>query len=242
MGHEKALWSVFAVSVVIALSTHAASAGDSDGTWQVRVGVTGIIFDDDVKSVKAGGAAIAGADAKINDVVVPTATITYFLTKNWAIEGVCCTAHIEAKGKGTLAGLGEIADAWVLPPIVTLQYRFDRTAGFQPYVGVGAQWIHYWAGKGDNLVGASGVDIDDSFGLALQAGVDYDLGSGWSLNLDVKKAWVDTTVTWKNTSIGPGADIKGDLDVNPLWVTAAIGYRFNSEELFGSRASAAALK
>lgn len=234
---ETVRWSIAALAGVMLGAIGGASAGDSNGNWQVRVGATGIIFDDDVTSVRTDTGIdlqAVGADAKIPDVVVPTATITYFLTKNWAIEAICCTAHVKAKGTNALSGAGDIVDAWVLPPIITAQYRFDRTAGFQPYVGVGAQWIHYWAGKADNALGASSVDIDDSFGLALQAGIDYDLGDGWSLNLDVKKTWVDTTITWKNTQF-TGTDIKADLDLDPLWVTASLGYRFNADELFGRR-------
>lgn len=213
-------------------------AGDLNGNLQVRFGVTGIIFDDDVTSVRAGAldlmAPPVNGDAEIGDTVVPTATITYFLTPNWAIEAICCTAHISATGTAGLAAAGDLVDAWVLPPIITLQYRFDRYAGFQPYVGAGGQWIHYWAGKGDNALGAAGVDIDDSFGFALQAGLDYDLGDGWSLNLDVKKTWLDTTITWKNaTGLGLGGqEVKADLDLDPLWLTASLGYRFNVEDLF----------
>lgn len=237
---------IAAIAVLLAFSG-AASAGDSNGNLQVRLGVTGILFDDNVKSVRTGGldlqAAPYNVDAKVPDVAVPTLTITYFLTKNWAIEAICCTAHVKAEGTGgVLAGAGDIVDAWVLPPIITAQYRFDRTAGFQPYVGVGAQWIHYWGGKADNALQASSVDIDDSFGLALQAGIDYDLGNGWSLNLDVKKTWIDTTITWKNSGFVGGGDVKADIDLDPLWVTASLGYRFNTDDLFGSRSSAAPLK
>jgi outer membrane protein len=239
MTYGKAWLSISAIVASTLISIGAASAGDSNGNLQVRIGATGIIFDESVKSVRANGSAIPNADADIDDVLVPTATITYFFNKNWAIEAICCTAHIKATGTGSLTGLGEIADAWVLPPIVTLQYRFDRRARFQPYVGIGAQWIHYWGETGDNALGASSVDIDDSFGLALQAGIDYDLGDGWSLNLDVKKSWVDTTITWNNTALGT---VKADVDVDPLWVTASLGYRFNSDELFGRRASPAPLK
>ncbi|MCK9909877.1 hypothetical protein MXD81_12110, partial [Microbacteriaceae bacterium K1510] len=157
-----------AVLGVCSAAVPAALAGDSNGNLQVRVGVTGIIFDDDVRSVTTSGGAdlkaLINADAEVGNTVVPTATITYFFTPNWAIEAICCTAHISAQGTGGLTGAGDIAEAWVLPPIITLQYRFDRVAGFQPYLGAGGQWIHYWSGKGDNALGATDVDIDDSFG------------------------------------------------------------------------------
>lgn len=235
-----------AVACAAALSAMAAAtaafAGDSNGNFQVRFGVTGVVFDDNVKSVTTSGGtdlkAAIGADASVGSTVVPTATLTYFFTPNWAIEAICCTAHISAKGTGGLNGTGDIADAWVLPPIITLQYRFDRIGGFQPYVGAGGQWIHYWSGKGDNALGATDVDIDDSFGWALQAGIDYDLGSGWSLNLDVKKTWVDTTITWKNAAGVGGQDIKANVGLDPWWLTASVGYRFNVEDLFARRTAA----
>jgi len=235
------------IVAVLMVATPHAHAGDSNGNLQIRLGVTGIVFDDDVRSVTAGGGAVdlksaIGADAKVGDTVVPTATITYFFTPNWAIEAICCTAHISAEGKGGLASFGDLADAWVLPPIITLQYRFDRLHGFQPYVGAGGQWIHYWAGKGDNVLGAGDVDIEDSFGFALQAGVDYDLGQGWSLNLDVKKTWLDTKITWKDTDPALGlGEVTSKVDLDPWWFTASLGYRFNVEDLF-HRTSAAPLK
>jgi outer membrane protein len=212
----------------------AAMAGDSNGDVQIRVGGTGIFFDDDVKSIRTNTGidlkSAIGADAKIDDLAVPTLTLTYFFTNNLAIEAVCCTAHVTVKGTGGLAPLGDIAEAWTLPPVVTAQYRFNRFGGFQPYVGAGIQWIHYWGGTADNALGATKVKFDDSFGFALQAGIDYDLGAGWSLNLDVKKSWVDTKVTWENNAALGGTSVIGKADVDPLWVTASVGYRFN---LFG---------
>jgi outer membrane protein len=209
-------------------------AGDSNGNFQIRAGGTGIFFDDDVTSVRTNTGvdlkSVIGADAKIDDIAVPTLTLTYFFTNNFAIEAVCCTDHVTVEGTGGLAPLGDIAEAWTLPPIVTAQYRLNRIGGFQPYVGAGIQWIHYWGDTSDNALGATKVKFDDSFGFALQAGIDYDLGAGWSLNLDVKKSWIDTKVTWVNNAALGGADVIAKADVDPLWVTVSVGYRFN---LFG---------
>nr|HML30869.1 OmpW family outer membrane protein [Hyphomicrobium sp.] len=181
-----------------------------------------------------------GADASIPNIVVPTATITYFFNEHWAVEGVCCAAYVKGVGTKGLEGTGKLVDAWVLPPVVTLQYHFTRFAGFQPYVGAGVQWIHFWGGKGDNALGASSVAIEDSIGPAIQAGIDYDLGQGWSLNLDVKKAWADTTISWRNA--GSLDTVKANVDLDPLWITGSIGYRFNFDDLLGHRTAAASLK
>jgi len=45
-----------------------------------------------------------------------------------------------------IAGLGEIADTWIFPPVLTLQYRFDSFGPLKPYVGAGVQWIHFSTG------------------------------------------------------------------------------------------------
>jgi outer membrane protein W len=134
MSAGKTLSLMSAIAVLIA-SAGSAFAGDSNGNLQVRVGVTGVLFDDSVRSLRsssAGDLKAGGADATVPNVVVPTATITYFFNKNLAIEAVCCAAYVQAEGTKGLSSLGKLADAWVLPAVVTLQYRFDRIAGIQP--------------------------------------------------------------------------------------------------------------
>jgi outer membrane protein len=130
---------------------------------------------------------------------------------------------------------------------LTLQYHFDGLGPLRPFVGVGVEWIHYF----DEDIGNNGlknaglgftpvkVDLEDSWGFALQAGVDYDLGGGWSLGLDVKKVWEDTQVTWTDAG---GTKVIADHDIDPLIVTANLGYRFNLSDIFGARTAAAPLK
>ncbi len=150
------------------------------------------------------------------------------------MELFCCFDKVGVDAKGGLAGFGEIAETWIFPPILTLQYHFDPIGAFRPYVGAGAEWIHYFSSKSKMsgaLAGYNNVDFDDSFGFALQAGVDYDLGGGWSLGLDVKKVWEDTEITWTNAA---GQQIVAKHDLDPIFVTANIGYRFNLEDLFAA--------
>ncbi len=209
-----------------------AQAGDSNGNFQVKVGVTGVLFDDNTKSVTSNGALVPNASAETNDNVIPTLMLTYFLDKNWAVELFCCFDQVNVTGKGSLAGVGKLASTWAFPPILTLQYHFDGMGAFKPYVGVGAEWIHYFQ-ELSNIGG--GANFDDSFGFALQAGTDIDLGQGWSLGLDVKKVWEDTKITWTGTN-GLGTVVaKHDLD--PWFVTANLGYRFNLSDLLGRRAA-----
>jgi OmpW family len=104
-------------------------AGDSNGNVQIRVGGTGVLFDDDVTSIRTSTGvnlkSAIGADAEVGDVAVPTLTLTYFFTNNFAIEAICCTAHINVKGMGGLAPLGDIAGlrSRVVRPVCSVRPR-----------------------------------------------------------------------------------------------------------------------
>jgi outer membrane protein len=212
-------WTCVLVLIAgMAAALPAAQAGDSNGDMQVKVGVTGVIFDDDTKSTN-----VANLTAEVNDTVIPTLMLNYYLTKNWSVELICCFAQFNVHGKTGVPG--KLASTWAFPPILTAQYHFDGMGAFRPYVGAGVEWIHYF--KESSNIGGS-VDFDDSWGFVLQAGTDFDLGNGWSLGLDAKKAWVDTKLTYSN-----GVFAKHDLD--PWFLTANLGYRFNLSDLLGGR-------
>lgn len=85
------------------------------------------------------------------------------------------------------------------------------------------------------------MKFSDSFGPTLQAGLDFQIGGGWYLNVDVKKSWLDTKATWHNSTV-TASDITAKVDVDPLIVSAGIGYRFNMDDIFGRRSSYAPMK
>ena len=216
-----------AVFASTALGAQPALAGDDYGNFMIRGLVTGVLPDTDA-SVTAGGARIPGANAEVSDEVIPATTLTYFFNDNIAAELFCCFAKHEVKGTGTIAGLGEIADTWIFPPALTLQYHFNPGGKFKPYGGVGLQYIAFFdEGVGRNALGATKVSIDDAVGFTLQAGLDISVGNGWYLNADVKKTWLNTDVEWKGTGV------RADVDLDPLIVSAGFGYRFNLSDLFG---------
>jgi outer membrane protein len=219
---------------------YAPGAAEPFRNFQIKVGVSGVLWNDENHGVFLNGAQIAGASAHVDDLVLPTATLTYYLSRNIAAELFCCFAHPSVFADGTLrTGLGQnkVADTWAFPPILTLQYHFDHMGAFRPYVGAGMQWIHYFSSNSDlngGLAAFNRVKFRDSFGPALQAGFDYDLGGGWSVGLDAKYVWEGSNLTWTD-AVADRITTKHDLD--PLILTANLGYRFNLDELFGRRAT-----
>jgi outer membrane protein len=88
---------------------------------------------------------------------------------------------------------------------------------WSPYVGAGVNYTFFYDAKPGQF---NSVKYDDGFGYAFQAGFDYAISGPWSLNLDVKKIFLDTDV-----SINGGATTtKAHLD--PWVFGLGVGYRF----------------
>ncbi len=212
-----------------------AMAGDDHGNFMVRALVTGVLPDTDA-TVRAGGSVIPGADAEVSDEVIPATTLTYFFNDNIAVELFCCFAKHDLDAAGSIKGLGKLADTWIFPPALTAQYHFNSGGKFRPYVGAGVQYIAFFdEGTGQNALGATSVNIDNAWGFTLQAGLDLSIGNGWFLNADVKKTWLDTDITWAGTGVTASANL------DPLIISAGVGYRFNLSDIFGHRTQTASI-
>ena len=191
-----------------------ASAGDNNGDFMVRLQGTYLQPGDD--SSPAG--------LSVDDEILPTATLTYFMTKNIGVELFCCFAKVDAH----LDGAGKVADFWVFPPALTLQYHFDPMSGFKPYVGAGIQYIAPFSEEGKGVLTGAHVEVDDALGFTLQAGVDIEMGQGWYLNADVKKTWIEHEVSINGAKAF-------DVELDPWIFSVGLGYRFNLSDIFGSR-------
>lgn len=162
----------------------------------------------------------------VDNAIVPELDFTYFITDNIAAELILATSPHDLIGEGTLEGLGKIADTMVLPPTLTFQYHFNPRGQIDPYVGVGINYTVFYSEDAssalNNAIGQTSVDVDDSVGVAFQAGVDYALTERWFLNADIKYIQIDTTGTL-NTG---GAINRVDVDLDPIVAGVGFGYRF----------------
>jgi len=226
----KKLAAVLGIAGALCVPLASAEAGDYGGNFMVKAGVTGVLPDSSFGPITANGAPFLGAgNAEVEDKIIPSLTLAYFLNKNIAVELFCCFSKHDIDGKSALAGV-DVGSSWIFPPALTVQYHFDGMGAIKPYVGVGLQYINFFSSKSDDLGGS--LKIDDAVGFTVQAGVDFQLGGGWYAGLDVKKTWLDSDY---RLTTGAGAVLRGDFDLDPLIVTANIGYRFNLSDLFGRR-------
>ncbi|ADP69841.1 OmpW family protein [Rhodomicrobium vannielii ATCC 17100] len=173
-------------------------------------------------TVNGSSSGTAGFGATISTSGIPELDVTYFLTKNIAVEAIAgVTPH--TVDSNSVIGAGKIADVWLLPPTVTLQYHLDTGTAFKPYIGAGVNYtVFFGVDEGSAF---KKVKFDNNWGFALQAGFDYKLAGNWFLNFDFKYLFLDTDVT---ATLQNNAVVRTKADIDPIIVGAGIGYKFGS--------------
>ena len=169
---------------------------------------------------------IAGSKLGVGDSVMPEVDFTYMATNHIGAELILATTKHNVSGRGTISALGDVADTWVLPPTLTVQYHFAPDGNIRPYLGAGINYSIFYSSKAlSSLNGALGptkVKLDDSVGYALQAGVDIPVSKKVFVNFDIK--YIDMKTTARLTS---GATLRtARVKIDPIVAGMGIGFRF----------------
>ena len=186
---------------ILCATTAGAAYAQQDGQWLVRARA--------VHLDSANGGAAGAAGVSINDKWIPEVDVSYFFTPNFAAELILTYPQ---KHDVRLGGT-KIGSVKHLPPTLLAQYHFTGLGAFKPYVGAGVNYTRF---SGVDIAGGALTVKKNSWGPALQLGFDYALDKHWSLNLDVKKVYIDTTVSGG----------VGKFKVDPVLVGLGLGYRF----------------
>lgn len=231
---------LLAVSVLAALATPMLAQAEA-GDWVVRVRAVNVSPNEDsdlgkmVNQNIAGGLMTPGAELKVSDKVIPELDISYYFTKHIAAELILAlgTRHnVSISGDAVGGGVGNqaLGSVNLLPPTLTAQWHFNPDQMIDPYVGAG---VNYTAFLDRNLRGRAGaiqgqkIKVDsDSWGLALQAGVDINLKDGLLINADVKYISLDTDVKMQNPLAGNAWTKIDSLDINPWVIGFGVGKKF----------------
>ena len=220
--------SILAIALTAPLA-HAYKAGDII----VRAGAITVDPHESSSDIWVGAlnTDVPGTKATLDSNTQLGLTGTYMITDKVGIELLAATPFSHSVGvkgmPGLFAGLnGKLADIKHLPPTLSaVYYPLDSSSAFQPYVGLGLNYTWFFdteltsAAEGK---GFSGFDLDDSWGLAGQVGMDYMLTDNLLFNAHVRYIDIETTGT---TSFG-GREVKVDVDVDPWVYMVALGYKF----------------
>lgn len=198
---KKALTAIVLASTLLAGNAFAQA---TEGSWMVRVRAV---------NLTSANTDNTGLGLSVNNKTFPELDISYFINKNVAVE-LILTVPQEHTVNSTVVG-SDIGTLSQLPPTLLVQYHFDAP-GFKPYVGAG---INYTKFSSVNLT-VPGADIDrDSFGAAVQVGVDIPLSGNMYLNFDLKKVYIGTDVSLNGANLG-------SFKVDPVLFGMGVGWRF----------------
>ena len=174
----------------------------SESPWQIRL--RSVHLDSVNKDTTPLG-------LSIDNKSFATIDFSYFFNKNLAAE-LSLTSDQKQRVYANGTDIGSFKH---LPPTLLLQYHFTDFDGFKPYVGGGIAYTHF-----SSVSFPPGVTLDShNWGTAFQVGVDFPIDKNWSINLDVKKAYIRTDVYADGSSLGR-------LRVDPLVYGVGIGYRY----------------
>ncbi|MFA0811744.1 OmpW/AlkL family protein [Microbulbifer epialgicus] len=208
-----------------------------EGSFILRGGMATVAPDTSSSTLFANGDAVPNTGVDVDNGSALGLTGVYMFRDHWGVELVAATPfthEIQAEGLGDTFELGETKH---LPPTLLVQwYPMDTQSTIQPYVGFGVNYTAFFDeeisstadAKFEELLNATGdakLSLDNSFGLAAEAGVDFAFGADqrWLFNVSVFWMDIDTDATVKVPGVG---NVTAKVDIDPLVYMAGLGYRF----------------
>lgn len=194
-----------AISLILATAAVPAFA-QSAGTWTLGVGVHQVDPQSD--------SGVDGLD--VDSSVRPTITGEYFIADNLGIEVLAALPFehdIDVDGAGTVGSTKQ------LPPTVSLQYHFNSAGTVSPFIGAGLNYTTFFSEDTEGALQGADLKLDDSWGLAAHAGLDFAIGQKGAIRIDVR--WIDIDA---DASVN-GAKL-GTVEIDPLVYGAAYVFKF----------------
>ena len=221
---------LLAAGALLALVASPALAYEA-GTWVLRAGV-GVVAPDSDNFVDDDG--ITTTTVTVDDGTSLTLMGTYMFSPNWAFDILASwpfthdinASIIDNVDPGFNPISAKVAETEHLPPTFSIQYHFLPDGTFQPYVGAGVNYTTFLSTDVTQALidlGITDVDLDDSFGLALQFGGDLLLGDRWLINVDVR--WIDIESDLSATAGGVTGEL-GTVKIDPWVYSLNLGFRF----------------
>jgi outer membrane protein len=247
---KKTLVSLAVIATSIA-SQHALAY--EPGDMFVRAGLVNVSPDagsDGVAIPALGVDPINGTSVDVDDNTQLGLTLNYMVGSDWGIEVLAATpfthdisADLSAAGFGVVP-VGETSH---LPPTVSAVWYFmGSKETFKPYVGAGVNYTTFFDTKTSAQLEAGvpaiaraltggavdlgdsvplGLDLEDSWGLALQFGADFEINDNWHINGSIR--WIDINTDAKITNRDLGTVITVDnVEIDPWVYQVNVGYKF----------------
>ncbi|MFD0857725.1 OmpW/AlkL family protein [Roseovarius aquimarinus] len=201
--------TIAAAAAAALMGTLAAPAiAQSKGDMTVGIGVHNVN--------PQGSSTTAAGEISVGDNTRPTLTFEYFVADKIGIEVLAAWPF---EHDISLAGAGKIGKTKHLPPVISVQYHFVNNSTVTPFVGLGLNYTTFFDDVATGALAGARLDLDDSWGLAAHAGLDFKVSERSSLRLDMRYMDIGTDVKVNGAKIGK-------VDIDPLVIGAAYVYKF----------------
>jgi outer membrane protein len=195
---------------VAALFAWCASWAQADDHWSIKAGAHEVDPKSDSGSL-AGGVLTPEVGGSLR----PSAMLEYLVTPSIGVELLAAWPfRHEVKLNGQ-----EAAQTKQLPPTLSLQYHLLPQAAVSPFVGAGINFTRFFNVEERGPLVGTNLDLGDSWGVAVHAGVYFRLNDRWLAGVDFR--WIDIDTTARVN----GAEV-GTVHIDPLVYGAYVGYRF----------------
>lgn len=213
---KKSLVSGLIAATLLAGGFSAAVSAHQAGDIIVRAGAVVVAPNESSQDVAGFG------EFKVDNDTQLGLNFGYMLTDNIGVELLAATPFSHDI---SLDGVGKIAETKHLPPTLVAQYYFGSAQSkLRPYIGAGVNFTNFFDNDFTNdLNGAlSDLSLSNSWGLAAQVGLDYQVNKNWLVNASVWYAQISTDVKF-NLGDTP---VMIETDIDPWVYMVSVGYTF----------------
>lgn len=193
------------------------AAAQSRGDWTLGLGAHNVDPKSDNGSLDATALGLGPLPpTEVGSSVRPTITAEYFIRDNLGLEVL---ASLPFQHDIDIRGVGRVGSTKHLPPTVSLQYHFANASRATPFVGVGVNYTTFFSEDTTGALAGTDLSLDDSWGLAAHAGIDFAVGARSAIRLDARWIDIDTDVKVNGTRVGTA-------NIDPLVYGAAWVVKF----------------
>ncbi|MDK3016182.1 OmpW/AlkL family protein [Pseudodonghicola flavimaris] len=179
-------------------------AAQSQGDWTLGFGLGYV-------DPKSDNGTLAGASADVGDNAQPIFTAEYFFRDNWGVEILAATPFKH----NVFVGGGYAATVKQLPPVVSVNYHVPTQTAFKPFFGLGVNYTTFF----EESSPLGNIELDDSWGVAVQAGLDYEISDKNAVRFNVRWIDINSDVTLNGANIG-------EAEIDPWVVAVSYVHRF----------------
>ncbi|XPF93067.1 OmpW/AlkL family protein [Colwellia sp. RE-S-Sl-9] len=222
--------NILTLTLLTILSSSTYAADYQSGDIVIRGGITNVNPSSDHTSILLNNTD-STMTLTVDDNSQLGLNFLYFYNANIAVEVLAATPFthdVTIHDKNAVlnvdgAKLGEVTQ---LPPTISVLYYIENQSAFKPYVGLGVNYTIFFDEQFEDApksLGLSNLELEGSFGLSYQLGVDYLINDNFHINASARYIDISTDATF---DVGGQSIGKATIDVDPMVYSIMLGYKF----------------